>query len=60
MAQAKFTVLVTEEGVQRVTGGLLPAANITPDAQCEDEELLSFFTAAVDKAAKKAAKKKKK
>jgi len=60
VAQAKFTVLVTEEGVQRVTGGLLPAANITPDVQCEDEELLSFFTAAVDKAAKKAAKKKKK
>eukprot|EP00656_Telonema_subtile_P039607 TRINITY_DN446_c0_g1_i2.p1 TRINITY_DN446_c0_g1~~TRINITY_DN446_c0_g1_i2.p1 ORF type:complete len:379 (+),score=163.70 TRINITY_DN446_c0_g1_i2:185-1321(+) len=59
VAHSKFTVMVTEEGVQRVTGGLLPA-NLAPETACADEELMVAYNAAVDKAAKKAAKKKKK
>jgi curved DNA binding protein len=59
VAHAKFTVLLTEEGVQRVTGGLLPA-NIEPETQCGDGELMEIYQAAVDKAAKKAAAKAKK
>jgi curved DNA binding protein len=60
VAHAKFTVLLTEnDGVQRVTGGILPPANVTPETQCADEELMSFYQAAVEKAAKKAKKKKK-
>jgi len=59
VAHAKFTVLMTEEdGVQRITGGLLPTCE--PETPCQDEELSAFYQAAVDKAAKKAAKKKKK
>jgi curved DNA binding protein len=60
VAHAKFTVLVGEEGVQRVTGGFLPQNNVTPVTQCADEELMGFYTAAVAKAEAKAAKKKKK
>lgn len=59
VAHAKFTVLCGEEGVQRITGGLLPA-NLCPETACQDEELLVAYNAAVDKAAKKAAKKAKK
>jgi len=58
VAHAKFTVLMTEEGVQRITGGLL--AQCQPETPCQDEELATIYQAAVDKAAKKAAKKKKK
>merc|ERR1711865_462998 len=58
VAHAKFTVLCLEDGVtQRVTGGFLPQANVTPEAQCADEELMAAYTAAQEKAAAKAAKK---
>jgi curved DNA binding protein len=59
VAQAKFTVMCTEEGVQRVTGGVLPT-NLEPETPCADEALAACYQAALDKAAKKAAKKKKK
>merc|ERR1711865_767522 len=53
-----FPVLCLEDGVtQRVTGGFLPQANVTPEAQCADEELMAAYTAAQEKAAAKAAKK---
>merc|ERR1711935_314208 len=60
VAHAKFTVLVTEEGAQRVTGGFLPQSNVTPETACADEELMGYYSAAVAKAEAKAAKKKKK
>ena len=59
VAHAKFTVLVTEEGAQRVTGGFLPQSNVTPETACADEELMGYYSAAVAKAEAKAAKKKK-
>ena len=59
VAHAKFTVLVTEEGAQRVTGGFLPQSNVTAETACADEELMGFYSAAVAKAEAKAAKKKK-
>jgi|ERR1711865_371506 len=58
VAQIKFTAMVTPEGAQRVTGGLLPACE--PEAKCEDEELNAVYAAAVAKDAKKKAKKSKK
>jgi len=58
VAQFKFTVMLSEEGVQRVTGGFLP--NCTPDVECGDEELWGIYQKALEKAAKKKAKKSKK
>merc|ERR1712046_100178 len=58
VAQMKFTVMLSEGGTQRITGGILP--NCTPDHECEDEELSAIYKAAVDKDAKKKAKKNKK
>merc|ERR1712159_134923 len=58
VAQFKFTVMLSEEGVQRVTGGFLP--NCTPDVECGDEELWGIYQKALEKEAKKAAKKSKK
>merc|ERR1712072_253495 len=58
VAQIKFTVMLTEEGTQRITGGGLP--NCKPEQVCEDEELNAAYAAAVEKEAKKAAKKSKK
>merc|ERR1712072_1519117 len=57
-AHMKFTVMMTDEGVQRVTGGFLP--NCTPDVECGDEELRGIYQKALEKAAKKKAKKSKK
>jgi curved DNA binding protein len=57
VAHFKYTVFLGEEGVQRVTGGILP--NVEADAICKDEELAGFYNAYVEKVAKKAAKKKK-
>jgi|ERR1711865_138829 len=62
-AHMKFTVLMTDEGTQRITGGVgaFPPNCAAPEgALCEDEELAGFFTAAMEKAAKKKAKKNKK
>merc|ERR1719183_2243979 len=58
VAQFKFAVMLSEEGVQRVTGGFLP--NCTPDVECGDEELWGIYQKALEKAAKKKAKKSKK
>lgn len=58
VAQVKFTVMLTEEGTQRITGGSLP--NCKPEQVCEDEDLNAVYAAAVEKEAKKAAKKSKK
>merc|ERR1712086_136400 len=63
VAHMKFTVMFTEEGVQRVTGGVgaFPPNCALPEGPvCPDEELSGYFTAAMEKAAKKKAKKKKK
>jgi len=57
VAHMKFTVFLSAEGVQRVTGGILP--NVEAEAICKDEELAGFYNAYVEKLAKKAAKKKK-
>jgi len=57
VAQMKFTLMITEEGTQRITGGFLPNC---PEHTCEHETLGPMYQAALDKAAKKAAKKKKK
>merc|ERR1712227_893785 len=54
VAQMKFTVMITEEGTQRITGGLLPNC---PEHECKDEELKKIYDAAVAKDAKKKAKK---
>ena len=58
VAHMKYTVFLSAEGVQRVTGGILP--NVAPDAICKDEELAGYYNAYAEKVAKKAAKKKKK
>merc|ERR1711981_1153114 len=50
VAQMKFTVMITEEGTQRVTGGILPNC---PEHTCEHEALGPIYAAALDKAAKK-------
>jgi len=63
VAHMKFTVMFTEEGVQRVTGGVggfPPNCTLPEGPVCADEELAGWFTAAMEKAAKKKAKKKKK
>jgi len=57
VAQMKFTLMITEEGTQRITGGFLPNC---PELKCEDEDLGPIYQAALDKAAKKKAKKNKK
>merc|ERR1712159_42368 len=46
VAQFKFTVMLSEEGVQRVTGGFLP--NCTPDVECGDEELWGIYQKALE------------
>jgi len=58
VAQIKFTVMLGEDGTQRITGGILP--NCEPEHACEDEELKATYDAAVAKDAKKKAKKNKK
>jgi curved DNA binding protein len=60
VAHVKFTVLMSEEGVQRITGGSLPQCETETPWQSADAELAAIYQAAIDKAAKKAAKKKKK
>merc|ERR1711907_546216 len=55
VAQFKFCVMLSDEGTQRVTGGILP--NCEPATECKDEELWGIYQAAVEKDAKKKAKK---
>jgi curved DNA binding protein len=60
VAHMKFTVTMTEEGVQRITGGFGDCNCLIEGPVCEDEELDGFFQAALAKIAKKNAKKNKK
>jgi len=60
VAHMKYTVIMTEEGVQRITGGFGDCNCGGEGPVCEDEELDGFYQAALAKIAKKNAKKKKK